>query len=172
LCSLWSKNEFCMSGWTRILKVSELWHGWGWIVAGLSPRSPKPNPWKMVVWFVADEVTLVHIFLRVFRFYHVTLIPPVFHNHIPFILFSRDVIISVDSVVKYHAPLFNIIRPLSTRAQKLTKSFVILVSRVQKWNNRQSLMFCGNYERKNSINRRFIHVSSDCVLLNLSLIQI
>lgn len=144
----------------------------GRMADGLSPRSPESNPRKMVVWFVADEVTLVHTFLRLFRFYHVTLIPPVFHKHISIIFLQRDIIISVDGVVQYYTSLFNTTRSLSIIAEKLTKSFVVLVWRVQKWNNRQSLVFCGSYERKNRINRRIIHVSSDCILLNLSLIQI
>jgi hypothetical protein len=143
----------------------------GRMVAGLSPRSPGFDPRKMVVWFVADEVTLVQIFLRLFRLHHVTLFPPVSHNHIWIIFLQRDIIISDDGVVMYHTSLFNITRPLSIIAQKLKKSFVVLLSRVQKWNNRRSLMFCGIYERKTRINRMIIHVLSDCILLNLSLIQ-
>jgi hypothetical protein len=108
----------------------------GRVVAILSPLSPESDPRKIVVCFVADEVTLVQIFLRLFRFYPVTLIPPVFHNHISIIFLQRDIIISVDGVFKHHTSLFNITPPLSIIAQKLTKSFVVLVSRVQKWNNR------------------------------------
>lgn len=122
----------------------------GRMVAGLYPRSPESDPRKMAVWFVADDVTLVQTFLRLCRFYHITLIPLVFHKHISVIFLSRNIIISVDGFVKSVTSLSNITRPLSIRAQKLTKNFVILVSRVQKWNNRQSLMFCGNYEKKNA----------------------
>ena len=108
----------------------------GRMVTILSPLSPESDPRKMVVWFVADEVTLLQIFLRIFRFYHVTLIPPLFHNHISINLLQRDTIISIDGVVKHHTSVFNITRPLSIIAQKLTKHFVVLAARVQKWNNR------------------------------------
>jgi hypothetical protein len=49
------------------------------LVAGLSLRRPKFDPVSGRVGFVVDEVALGQDFFRVFRFSHVSFIPPVLH---------------------------------------------------------------------------------------------
>jgi len=65
--------------------------GWGGLVPVFSPRKYRFGPGSFHVWFAVDEVIMGQIFVRVLRFFPVTIIPPVLptHFHVPFALSRR-----------------------------------------------------------------------------------
>jgi len=66
----------CLSVW------AVLWLGW--LVASLSPRSPGFFPWPVLKGYMVDEMVMEHVFLRVLRFFLLSIIYPVIHIHILF----------------------------------------------------------------------------------------
>ena len=69
-------------------------------VACLAPRKPWFGPRPFQVGFVVETVAPGYVFLRVSRFFTVSIIKPTFHTHIAVIYHRRYVILTNDHSVK------------------------------------------------------------------------